>query len=301
MIRIKRKCLSNFGKTVILKPDKGNGIVVINITEYNLPMKNLFSDQSEFKVIQKDPTLTPLKTVQNYVNTMLKRNKISEEEKKQLRPMAAQGGRAHGIPKTHKAYANLPSFRTIIDTTCTPYYNNGKFLSSLLQPLTHNDYNLKDSFDAVKRIRSIPPELFDNGYQFVSFDVQSLFTNVPVKKTINIILDRVYNKKLININLKKRTMKRLLVDSCTKTAFSFDNVLYELCDGVSMGSPLGPVLANIILTEFENVIVKPLIETSVLNFYCRYLDDTLLLIKKHKIQHVLNSFNSFDKIFCQYF
>ena len=66
------------------------------------------------------------------------------------------------------------------------------------------------------------------------FDVQSLFTNVPVKKTINIILDKVYNKKLIKTNLKKRTMKRLLLDSCTKTAFSFDNVLYEQCDGLSM-------------------------------------------------------------------
>ena len=62
-----------------------------------------------------------------------------------------------------------------------------------------------------------------------------------------------------------------------------------------MGSSLGPVLANIILTEFENVIVKPLIETGVLKFYCRYLDDTLVLIKKDKIQHALNSFNSFDK------
>ena len=175
----------------------------------------------------------------------------------------------HELPKTHKAYANLPSFRPIIDTTCTPYYNIRKFLSSLLQPLTHNDYNLKDSFDAVKRIRSIPPELFDDDYQFVSFNVQSLFTNEPVKKTINIILDRVYNKKLINTNLKKRTMKKLLLDSCTKTAFSFDNVLYEKCDGVSMGSSLGPVLVNIILTEFENAIVTLLIETSVLNFYCR--------------------------------
>ena len=163
----------------------------------------------------------------------------------------------------------------------------------MLQPLTHNDYNLKDSFDAVKRIRSIPPELFDDDYQFVSFNVQSLFMNEPVKKTINIILDRVYNKKLINTNLKKRTMKKLLLDSCTKTAFSFDNALYEKCDGVSMGSSLGPVLANIILTEFENAIVKLLIETSVLNFYCRYVDDT---IKKDKILHVLNSFNSFEKI-----
>ena len=43
------------------------------------------------------------------------------------------------------------------------------------------------------------------------------------------------------------------------------------------------------------MIVKPLIETSVLNFYCRYVDDTLVMIKKDKIQHVLNSFNSFDK------
>ena len=171
-------------------------------------MRKLFSDRSKFKVIQKNPTLTRLKTTQNYVNTMFKGNEISEEEKKQLRPMAAKLGHAHGLPKTHKAYANLPSFRPIIDTTSTPYYNIGKFLSSLLQPLTHNDYNLKDSFDAVRRIRSVPPELFDDDAQFVCFDVQSLFTNVPVKKTISIILDRVYNKKLINTNLKKRTMEK---------------------------------------------------------------------------------------------
>ena len=54
----------------------------------------------------------------------------------------------------------------------------------------------------------IPPELFDEDYQLVSFDAQTLFTNVPVKETINIILDMVYNKKLINTNLKKRTMKK---------------------------------------------------------------------------------------------
>ena len=80
-------------------------------------------------------------------------------------------------------------------------------------------------------------------------------------------------------------MKKLLLDSCTKTAFSF----YEQCDRISTGSSLGQILANSILTEFENVIVKPQIETSVLKFYCRYVDDTLVLIKKDKIQHVLNS------------
>ena len=80
-----------------------------------------------------------------------------------------------------------------------------------------------------------------------------------------------------------------------QSTFSFDNVFYEQCAGLSLGSSLGPVLANIILTQFENVIVKPLIETSVLTFYCRYVDGTLVMIKKDKIQHVLNSFDSFDK------
>ena len=77
-------------------------------------------------------------------------------------------------------------------------------------------------------------------------------------------------------------MKNLLQGSCTKTAVSFDDGLYEQCDGASMGSSLGPVLANIILTEFENVIVKLLIETSARRFYCRYIDDTLVMIKKDR-------------------
>ena len=62
-----------------------------------------------------------------------------------------------------------------------------------------------------------------------------------------------------------------------------------------MGSPLGPVLASTILTAFENVIVKPLTETGVLKFYCRYVDDTLVMIKNHKMLHILNSFHSFNK------
>ena len=75
------------------------------------------------------------------------------------------------------------------------------------QPLTLDDYYLKDPLDAVKRIRSIQPQSFDEDYRFVSFDVQSLFTNVPVKKAINIILDKVHNNKLINTDLKKTTIK----------------------------------------------------------------------------------------------
>ena len=110
---------------------------------------------------------------------------------------------------------------------------------------------VKDSFTAAIKIRGIPKELFDPGYRFVSFDVESLFTSVPLSKTINIILDRIHKKKLLKTNIKKRTMKNLLKDCLTKNTFSFNNTSYEQIDSISMGSCLGLLLANIIITELE--------------------------------------------------
>ena len=50
-----------------------------------------------------------------------------------------------------------------------------------------------------------------------------------------------------------------------------------------MGGSLGPVLANIIMTEFEKVVVENLIKTDIVKLYARYVDETLLVMKKgHK-------------------
>ena len=94
------------------------------------------------------------------------------------------------------------------------------------------------------------PEVFVDGYIFASFDVESLFTNVAPQRTINIILDCVYNNNFIATQLKKRTLKNLIKDTCSKTVFSENDKLYQQIDGVIMGSSLGPLLANIIMTEF---------------------------------------------------
>ena len=58
-------------------------------------------------------------------------------------------------------------------------------------------------FDAANKIQKIPRYLFDSGYKFVSFDVISLFTNLPLAKTIDIILKRVYSENLVTTNLTK--------------------------------------------------------------------------------------------------
>ena len=62
-----------------------------------------------------------------------------------------------------------------------------------------------------------------------------------------------------------------------------------------MGGSLGPILANIIITEFEQTVIKPLIDRKLITFYCRYVDDTLLLIKPDTMDVILNHFHKFDK------
>ena len=122
-----------------------------------------------------------------------------------------------------------------------------------------------------------------------------MFTNVPLPKTVNIILGRVYNQELIKSTLSKNVLKKLILDTCQKTVFTFNNIIYEQKDGVTMGVSLGPVLANIIMTECEKVIVDNLVKEGTKKFYIRYVDETLLLVKRQDIDEVLKAFNGFDK------
>ena len=205
-------------KCMILKPDKGQGVVLIDKIDYYNSMERIFNDKTKFKVVNNDPTFRNLASVQNYLNTLVSRGKLTENDKMEMKPKSARLGRAHGLPKINKDYTNIFSFRPIVNTTCTVYYGVGKYLLNLLNLLTLNKYSLKDSFEATQRIHSIPTE---EGYRYVSFGVISLFTNVLLKKTIEIILKRDYNDQLVQTKLKKRTLKKLLLDACPKTAFSF--------------------------------------------------------------------------------
>ena len=92
---------------------------------------------------------------------MCNRCEITELEKKEMRPKFVQIAKDNDLPKIHRSYGTLPSFRPIVDTTNIPYYGTGKYLSSLLSPLTHNDYSVKNTFETVSKIRSILLELFE--------------------------------------------------------------------------------------------------------------------------------------------
>ena len=89
-----------------------------------------------------------------------------------------------------------------------------------------------------------------------------------------VILIRKYQDHVISTKMKKRTLKKLILDPCTNTGFLFNNTFYQQKYSVSMSSSLGPVLTNNIMTELEDVIIKPLIADGTIMFYGGFVDDT---------------------------
>ena len=65
-----------------------------------------------------------------------------------------------------------------------------------------------------------------------------------------------------------------------------------------MESILGPLLANAIMTDLEEKVIKPLIDDNTIKLYARYVDNTLFVIKCEDVCRIQNLLNSFDPNLC---
>ena len=86
-----------------------------------------------------------------------------------------------------------------------------------------------------------------------SLDVESLFTNIPLEETIKICCEALYKNQELLSNINKNQFEKLLKAALCSNYFLFDGVFYQQVDGVAIGSPLGPSLANAFLAHYEQI------------------------------------------------
>ena len=94
----------------------------------------------------------------------------------------------------------------------------------------------------------------------VSYDVTALFTNVPLDETIKILVNKAFTddwfNKTYGLNLQQDQLARVLETATTNQLFQFNGQLYQQTDGVAMGSPLGPLMANVFMCHLEEKLTR---------------------------------------------
>ena len=125
----------------------------------------------------------------------------------------------------HKSLKNgLPPFRPILSATGTPAYKLGKLLFPVPSDITQNEFTVKDSFIFVETILNQDSDLRKKLFQ----------TSETLVKGIS-----------------KNDFRDLLNLATKESFFTFNNKFYIQVDGVTMGSILSPILANIFLSHHQ--------------------------------------------------
>ena len=296
--------------------------------------KNLLNISDEYTM--KDEKNKQIKSSKIYDENdkplVLKKGSINKQLYKQLFSSGAKYAVAYGVTKVHKK--DFP-IRPIVSTIGTFNYDTAGYLGNILEenfnaPIINQvietlgpnnewkpnkksfKYVIKDSFDFINKISLIKLEKDDF---MISIDVESLFTNVPIDETIEIVKNAFFKKKSQNIiklmnivgakrqknittqgNIRNGTSEYegdlnglpwehfefLLRNVLQESIFMFNNKLYKQIDGASMGNKVAPIISNIFMDHFECKHMDELIKLGV-KLWWRYVDDTFIIIKNKEL------------------
>ena len=157
-----------------------------------------------------------------------------------------------------------------------------------MSDISINNYTIKNSFHFAREVVNQDPTQF-----MASLDIKALFTSIPLEETIQISADELYAETDTVSNLSKDEFVDLLTLATKESCFLFDSQYYTQIDGVAMGNPLGPTMANIFMSQFEKKWIDDCSLVSRPTYYRRYVDDIFVLFNdKHHLQQFLEYLNS---------
>ena len=182
--------------------------------------------------------------------------------------------------------------RSIVSCIGSALYNTSRFLTDILAPLQNsNGYSISNSSQFIDKIVNTT---IDEDEIMVSFDVVSLFTAIPVEKAC----ERIRTKRETDVTLPSRT--KLTIDdiisllrfTLTNSFFTHNNTIYKEVHGCAMGSPVGPVIANLYMEEIEERAINN--SSNPPKQWDRYVDDIFSIMKKDAVSTFHDELNSID-------
>ena len=265
--------------------DKTNGFAIMSKTLYEKKMGDVLGSKQFGKWVKprknaKDPTLVTEDSTNDFLKSLLKENKISDKLYGEMRSVGSNLPRLYGLAKTHKQ--DIP-LRPVLSMCGSAYYKIATKISRWLSVIPEARINASSG----KVVEDIKGLVLEENEILISFDVTSLYTNAPVEESILMAAQLLYSGKYQEPPIDKDTFIQLARLCLKNVIMSTGNGLYRQIEGMAMGSPASPLLANIWMSKFDKYFTdkKP-------KMYRRYVDDILTIIDKNNVDETLEEVNS---------
>lgn len=285
LLKSTKQFIKNNPNVIFTRADKGNSTVALDKDVYTNKITEMLQDKDTYIKVNKNP----IRKIGNELRGLLKKwrdlDYISPTIFKKLSCSDGILPRAYGLPKIHKQ--GCP-FRIIVSSIDSPLYSLASYLQQIIsknvpKPSSHID----NSFQLVEKLSGT---IIDNNHVLISLDVISLFTNIPFNLAIDSILRR-WSFISSDCNIPKEEFVRAVSLVLNSTFFTFDNCIYQQTFGTPMGSPLSPIVADLVLRDLEE---RALENFGVhISFFYRYVDDIAMGVHSSRTNEILNIFNSF--------
>ena len=261
------------GNIVIKKADKGSSIVVMNKSDYVKEAQRQLSDPKFYKEIPNDLTTEHQLQINTLIEKLSANNSISEPISLCLKNTNPKTSSLYLLPKIHKIKqrGEFPAGRPIISANGSPTERISAFVDENIKgavPLLPSF--IKDTTDFIYKIENI---IIPDNCLLVSFDVTSLYTNIPNDEGIKAVARSMTKHK--PPYCPPQGVILLLREVLTKNNFTFNGNHYLQVGGTAMGTKLAPSYANIFMGDLE----KKLLEGYRLEpiMWLRFIDDIFAL------------------------
>ena len=171
--------------------DKGNGFCVMKADDYQKKLQAILDLPQFEKVITtrknaKDCVIKEEERVTTMLTEFHREGKIDDELLNKLKPIGSQPPRLHGLAKVHK---NGVPVRPVLSMPGSPYHKIAQEVADWLSIVPEAQINSSSK----KVCDNISTVNLDEDEVVISFDVSSLYTNVPVQESIQLAADRLYS------------------------------------------------------------------------------------------------------------
>ena len=112
--------------------------------------------------------------------------------------------------------------------------------------------------------------------------------SIPIDETLNIIKNRLLQNNNIQITYQMLSLLKVIL---SQNYSMFQQKIYQPAQGISMGSPISSLIAEIFLQHYEDANIKQLVDMMSIALYVRYVDDMLVIYDTTKINlHTINTY-----------